>query len=325
MTIQITPTGVVVKGNLEYLRKEFDRNHCVLLPKFLDPALLKPIQSQIVRSRFFRVKQKDGTSIESRMMRNPTLALLQFLTNDPWLFKRVENITGCKQTEYFDGRVYRFVPGEGHRHFWHDDDVHGRMIAMSINLSTDIYSGGILQIRDSKTKKIYHKVANVGFGDAILFRIHDRLEHRLTAITGTMAKVSYAGWFRSRLNYQSFLRKKLVQLNENSHGDVKIETNGGNQQSVRLNGRVSLGQNLVYRILGEDMFIFDVERGLFYKLDSIGTRLWSAILKNGRLQNILALMKSEYDADPKILKRDILDLVQRLHQQGLVNLWNGAA
>ena len=63
-----------------------------------------------------------------------------------------------------------FLSELAHSDSWHDDDGDGRMVALSLNLSTNGYRGGVLQIRDKQSGEILHEVANTGFGDAIVFR-----------------------------------------------------------------------------------------------------------------------------------------------------------
>jgi hypothetical protein len=101
--------------------------------------------------------------------------------------------------------VYRVAPGYGHYDSWHDDIVGDRMVAMSVNLSTEIYSGGLLQIREKQSKRIVQEVANVGFGDGVVFRLDDSLQHRITDIKGEVPKTAFAGWFQSRPDFLTLL------------------------------------------------------------------------------------------------------------------------
>jgi len=104
------------------------------------------------------------------------------------------------------------MPGNDHYDLWHNDMVEDHMLAMSINLSSEIYSGGILQIRDKYSQRIVHEVANLGFGDAIVFRLAGSLEHRITNVEGTVPKTAFAGWFRSQTNFFSLLKKEPVEV-----------------------------------------------------------------------------------------------------------------
>ena len=100
------------------------------------------------------------------------------------------------------------IPDCGHYDSWHDDLIEHRIIAMSINLSTEIYSGGLLQIRNRNSEEIIQEVANVGFGDAIVFRLANSLQHRITNVEGIVPKTAFAGWFRSQPDFLSFLSKE---------------------------------------------------------------------------------------------------------------------
>jgi hypothetical protein len=124
-------------------------------------------------------------------------ALLLFLCNDVALFELVRAITGCDRIGAFGGRVYRMLPGAEHEGTWHDDLAEGRMVTLSINLGDAPYSGGVLEIRDRQSKRVLQRVANTGFGDAVIFRIGRELQHRVTAVEGSVPKTAYAGWFVS--------------------------------------------------------------------------------------------------------------------------------
>ncbi|MEO6060810.1 MAG: 2OG-Fe(II) oxygenase, partial [Thermoflexales bacterium] len=103
------------------------------------------------------------------------------------------------------GRVYRMAPGEGHFDSWHGDVGQGRQIALSINLGSADYEGGLLQLArsDSDSSDLLAEIANTGAGDALVFRIAPWLRHRVTDIAGTVAKTAYAGWFRTYPDFQT--------------------------------------------------------------------------------------------------------------------------
>jgi hypothetical protein len=131
------------------------------------------------------------------MDRGGARALLLFLCNDVALFELVRAITGCDRIGAFVGRIYRMLPGAEHEGTWHDDLLEGRMVAMSINLGNAPFSGGVLEIRDRASKRVLHRVANTGFGSAVIFRIDPELQHRVTAVREGAPKTAYAGWFIS--------------------------------------------------------------------------------------------------------------------------------
>lgn len=197
--VQLTRAGTTVSasaGDLEQLRRQFDRLQCILLPSLLDPGLLHVIQRQIDAATFNQ-RTHEGIGAEICMAENQAVYMLHFLANDPHLFQIIQQITGCGPIGCFTGRVYRMVPGSQHYDSWHDDIIEHRMIGMSINLSPEVYSGGIFQIRDRDSPQIIHEVANTGFGDGIVFRLTAQLQHRVTEVDDSVPKTAFAGWFQS--------------------------------------------------------------------------------------------------------------------------------
>ena len=140
------------------------------------------------------------------MQTNACLGLLQFLVNDPELYRLIEDVSECRPIRMFLGRVYRRLPG---RHFdsWHGDLKNERQVGMSINLSTAPYEGGVFELREAETERPLASIANAGCGDAHLFRIAPTLEHRVTGIRGVHSKTAFAGWFVGSRDYHSEFRE----------------------------------------------------------------------------------------------------------------------
>ena len=189
-------------GDVEWLAAEFKRRHCIRVTQLLDPPLLAAVQKHIQGAEFV-ARTHDGIGVEQCMAQNAVGGLLHFLLNQPGLFRLVETITRCGAIGCFAGRVYRMHPGEGHYDSWHNDAGEGRLIGMSLNLSTALFAGSAFQLRERGSKQVLCEVANTGFGDAILFRIAPELQHRITELEGNVPKTAFAGWFQSGPDYRS--------------------------------------------------------------------------------------------------------------------------
>lgn len=178
------------------LRRQFADHHHLRLPGFLDRELFDEIARGVDESRFVP-RSHDGIGEEACMEVNAVLARLLLLVNDQDLFAAVRELTGCGPIGCFDGRVYRMgAPGE-HYDSWHSDIGDSRLVAMSVNLSTAPYSGGLLQIREHDSDEISAEVPNLGPGDAILFRLSPDLRHQVTPVEGSAPRTAFAGWFKS--------------------------------------------------------------------------------------------------------------------------------
>jgi hypothetical protein len=215
--IQIRNTGFafsVSDEELKRMRDQFGAKKYILLPLFLAAGFLQVIRNKIARAKFFEKVHGDSVrlSVEHCMENNAATAALHLAVNSPEFFQFIQRATGCGRIGCFEGRVYRMVPGQNHYDSWHNDVKDGRILAMSINLSTGVYEGGVLQIRDRESGQVLQEVANTGPGDAIIFRISPTLQHRLTDVTGTEAKTAFAGWFKPSPKYQVVLMESLKQL-----------------------------------------------------------------------------------------------------------------
>ena len=217
LIVQITRSRTAVfdtAARVDAARAEFERHHCLRLPQLLEPGLLQSIQHALDREEFY-LRVHEGIGQELCLRSGPTSGLLEFLANDAEFFQAIRRLTGCGPIGCFEGRVYRMAPGAGHYDSWHSDVGQDRLVAMSINLSTDVYSGGLLQIRRTQSSSILCETANVGFGDGIIFRITRELRHLVTAVEGTASKTAYAGWFRSQPEYVE-LRKQAAVRSDSS-------------------------------------------------------------------------------------------------------------
>ena len=194
------------QNELAALHAEFDRQHLIHLPGFLEPALLKLIQDALTRTAFQPRNQVTGT--ELRTVDTTSYYALELLMNSPAVLTLFRQVTGCGNITCFNGRIYRRLPSPEYDQRWHTDvEEGGRLVAVSINLSDDIYSGGVLQIRSATSKQILCEAPNTGFGDALIFKLDPNLEHRITPVEGDLPKTAMAGWFKSKPEARSLFAR----------------------------------------------------------------------------------------------------------------------
>jgi hypothetical protein len=210
--LQLTNRGVVRLGAedaVERLRAEFAARHAVRLPSLLAPALVSWVQREVEHGSFFE-KAHGEAATELCLRDDATVGLLHLLVNDPALFQLIERLGDCAPIRGFFGRVYRHLPGGGHYHRWHGDVSDARRVGMSINLSAAPYDGGLFEIRHVGDQAALTSLENRVAGDAILFRLGDTLEHRVTEVTGHRSKTAFAGWFRREPDYRAELHAAVA-------------------------------------------------------------------------------------------------------------------
>ena len=213
--IQVTRRGTELSSSTEVLgalRDQFERRHYFVLPGLLETELLDLIQRQIDRGEFReRVHERIDSNKELCLTESVAFCALLFLMNDEKLFQLIQDITQCARIDCFEGRVYRVNPGDGHHDSWHNDIGEGRVVGMSLNLSREVYSGGVLQIRNRESEALISEAANTGSGDAVVFRLSRDLQHRITEVEGSASKTAFAGWFRAQPNVSSSLKESQAE------------------------------------------------------------------------------------------------------------------
>ena len=198
--VKLTRSGPVLSASgeeLARLRAHFEERHHLSLPGFLDPALLDTLRGKLAATGFARIDR--GVGSELRPLDNTPYTALELLLNSRRVLDLIPRLTGCPPVACFTGRIYRRAPGQSHVSRWHTDiNEDGRMVTLSVNLSDEVYRGGTTVIREADTKRVVCELPNTGFGDAILFPLDPRFEHRVLDVEGDAPKTALAGWFNSR-------------------------------------------------------------------------------------------------------------------------------
>lgn len=204
--VSLDVRGITVDdASLAYLRARFAADHAVKLEAMLSVGLGERVRKRLA-SASFHVKVHP-TGVEHCLDDGELLDELMFLFNDPTLFRTVEAMTQCPRIGSFAGRLYRMPSAEGFGDEWHRDLTEHRMIALSLNLGDRPCEGGVLELREASTKRTLRAIPNPRFGDAVLFRLHEALEHRITPVVGDEPKLAWAGWFRSQPDFYAELKR----------------------------------------------------------------------------------------------------------------------
>ena len=66
--------------------------------------------------------------------------------------------------------------------------------------------------------------------------------------------------------------------------------------------------------VSESGFIFDPASGHHFTVNDTGLALLRLMQKEQRLDQILGVLRAEYDADPRVIERDVLEFVSALRE-----------
>lgn len=304
MILQLTRAGVkATRSAASRIVSQFERDNCLVLPRFLEPALLKTIQQGF---KLLDLREKAYTiGSDASIRKGPLMGAVTLLLNQPELIDQVRRLTGCASITGFVGRIYQLRPGDGHDFDWHNDVMHHRVIAVTVNLSTGIFKGGELEIREAKTRRVIRKIANVGPGDAVMFRVDPRFEHRVMPITGDVPKTALAGWF---------VEGTAAIANPGEW----FESDG--ERPIALKDRVRLPPDVVSCRYGDGTVIVNVTTGACFGLDEVGSRVWESLTLHDTLGDVARKVAREYGVASKVVAPDVVALVSELKDKGLLTL-----
>ena len=84
--------------------------------------------------------------------------------------------------------------------------------------------------------------------------------------------------------------------------------------------RLSVREHVLFRNLQDELVLLNLDRGVYFGLDAIGTRIWSLLGEGRPLGDVVATIVDEYEVDHAHGTEDVLDLARQLREQGLVEL-----
>ena len=74
--------------------------------------------------------------------------------------------------------------------------------------------------------------------------------------------------------------------------------------------------------LEEEAVMLSLEKGKYYGLDPVGTRIWSLVQEPRAVNDILDALLQEYDVEPARCKQDLMALLEKLATEGLIEVRN---
>ena len=90
--------------------------------------------------------------------------------------------------------------------------------------------------------------------------------------------------------------------------------------AMSLDHTIRVGDDTVFRELEGEAILLQLDAGMYYGLDPVGTRLWQLIAERGNLRDVCERARQEFDVDPVTLERDLLSLVAQLAEKNLVSV-----
>jgi hypothetical protein len=87
--------------------------------------------------------------------------------------------------------------------------------------------------------------------------------------------------------------------------------------AIALDSTVAASDDAVFREMDGESVLLNLETGMYFGLDEVGTRVWRLAADDGSLRAIRERLLQEYDADAATIERDLLALAEALVSKGL--------
>jgi hypothetical protein len=94
---------------------------------------------------------------------------------------------------------------------------------------------------------------------------------------------------------------------------------------IALSSVVSVAREQVSSDLGTEVAILGLRRNVYYSLDGVGKRIWELVQSPRTVGEILEILLSRYQVDAARCREDLLALLHRLQEEGLVEVAGGGA
>ena len=81
---------------------------------------------------------------------------------------------------------------------------------------------------------------------------------------------------------------------------------------------VRIPEDVVFRILGDEAVLLNLASGVYFGLDSVGTRMWQLMSEHGSTEKVVETLLTEYEVEEGLLRQDVIALIRQLMGKGLV-------
>ena len=90
--------------------------------------------------------------------------------------------------------------------------------------------------------------------------------------------------------------------------------------SSSLDRRVTVNPDVVFRDVEGETVLLHLERGIYFGLDAVGTRVWASLVEHGCARPVVAELLEEFDVTAAVLESDIAHLLDALAENELVTI-----
>lgn len=87
--------------------------------------------------------------------------------------------------------------------------------------------------------------------------------------------------------------------------------------------QVAINPSVIYRELSGEIVLLNLQSGVYYGLDAVGSRVWQLLMESRGIDDVCATLREEYDVSADTVRADVERLVGELTDKGLVIVASG--
>ncbi len=100
---------------------------------------------------------------------------------------------------------------------------------------------------------------------------------------------------------------------------MAVATNGEDEGGAWLpDARFEIAEGVIGEVLDSETVLLDLERGLYFRLNRTGTRLWQSLEADGRLGVAAQALLADFDVEEGQVQREVAALASELQKLGLI-------
>ncbi len=94
--------------------------------------------------------------------------------------------------------------------------------------------------------------------------------------------------------------------------------------NVPISATIVAAKNQVSSELAGEAVILNIDRGVYFGLDEIGARIWSLIQQPKSVSAVRDIIVEEYNVSADQCEQDLVELISKLADEGLVTVSHAA-
>ena len=94
---------------------------------------------------------------------------------------------------------------------------------------------------------------------------------------------------------------------------------------VSLQSHIQIPEDVLFHDLDGEAVLLNLENGKYYGLDRLGTEIWTMLSEDGHVARAYQAILDSYDVEPERLQADLLALLEKFAEQGLIVVQDPAA